>query len=244
LLTWVVVPFVVFSLASGKRGLYLLPCFPALALLCAGGLDGWLARRSALPGWVAAALGSAAAATALAAGVFAHGAGIDLPLPEGFELAPDAVLAAGATAATGLAVAALLAALTRDARAVLASTLAVVLLLELLLFTAIFPRYDDQKSPRPIALEAARLSAKDEVIGIFDDEGLAGGILYYGDRRTSILPRPPHVRHFLETGGRLIVLERWKLPWLAEVGRFEVLTTSREGRRQLAIVQRREGPPP
>jgi hypothetical protein len=82
------------------------------------------------------------------------------------------------------------------------------------------------------------------VIGIFDDEGLAGGILYYGDRKISILPRPRHVQHFLETGGRLIVLERWKLPWLAEVGRFEVLTTSREGRRQLAIVRRSERPPP
>ena len=244
LLLWVAVPFIVFSLASGKRGLYLLPCFPALALLCAGALDRWLARRSTLPGWVAATLASAAAATALAAGAIARGTGVELPVPEGFEPAPATVLMVGVTAAAGLGVAALLAAVTRDARAVLASALAGALLLELLLFTVIFPRYDDQKSPRPIALEAARLSAQDEVIGIFDDEGLAGGILYYGDRKTSILPRPRHVQHFLETGGRLIVLERWKLPWLAEVGRFEVLTTSREGRRQLAIVRRSELPPP
>ncbi|MFI5318866.1 MAG: ArnT family glycosyltransferase [Myxococcota bacterium] len=46
LITCVGASFVFFSLASGKRGLYLLPAFPALALLCAGGLERWLAGRA------------------------------------------------------------------------------------------------------------------------------------------------------------------------------------------------------
>jgi 4-amino-4-deoxy-L-arabinose transferase-like glycosyltransferase len=47
LIAWVVVPFVFFTLSAGKRGLYLLPIFPALALAAA------LAGRSVrdAPGW-------------------------------------------------------------------------------------------------------------------------------------------------------------------------------------------------
>ena len=52
------------------------------------------------------------------------------------------------------------------------------------------------------------------------------------------------VERFLESGGRLIVLERWKLPWLEGVGRFEVLAATRKGRRQLAIVRRSEAEAP
>ena len=86
--------------------------------------------------------------------------------------------------------------------------------------------------------EIAAIVDPDETIGVFDDEGLAGGIVYYGHRRVEILPRPPQVDAFFESGGRLMVLERWKIYWLDEVGRFEVLDSRREGRRELAVVRR------
>jgi 4-amino-4-deoxy-L-arabinose transferase-like glycosyltransferase len=57
LIVWLLVPLVFFSLSAGKRGLYLLPIFPALALVCAlfgnprsrfGHLSGVNIRRFAL----------------------------------------------------------------------------------------------------------------------------------------------------------------------------------------------------
>lgn len=47
---WIALPFLFFSFSAGKRGLYLLPILPALAVTTAAGLDGVLRRR--LPsGW-------------------------------------------------------------------------------------------------------------------------------------------------------------------------------------------------
>jgi len=37
-LCWLIIPFLLFSASSGKRGTYILPCFPALAILIALGL--------------------------------------------------------------------------------------------------------------------------------------------------------------------------------------------------------------
>jgi 4-amino-4-deoxy-L-arabinose transferase-like glycosyltransferase len=49
LLAWVGASLVFFSLSSGKRGLYLLPTFPAMALLCADSLVRLLAGRARMP---------------------------------------------------------------------------------------------------------------------------------------------------------------------------------------------------
>jgi hypothetical protein len=111
-----------------------------------------------------------------------------------------------------------------------------VLTLEWVAFTVVLPTYDAEKSPRAIAIRAAELAGPSETVGIFDDEGLAGGILYYGRRPVDVLRRPDDVARFLGRGGRFVVLERWKLPWLDPVGRFRVYASERKGRRELAIV--------
>lgn len=59
LLVWALLPLILFSLSAGKRGVYLLPIFPALALISVLGLDrllpdpspAWRERR--LAGWIA-----------------------------------------------------------------------------------------------------------------------------------------------------------------------------------------------
>ncbi len=69
LAVWVLVPLLVFSSSSGKRGLYLLPAFPALAMMLGGAIDGWLSSRNELPRWAhrgLAGLGIAGVAGALA----------------------------------------------------------------------------------------------------------------------------------------------------------------------------------
>ena len=115
-------------------------------------------------------------------------------------------------------------------------TICTALMLELAVFTLVYPSFDAEKSPRPIATLAAQLTRPDETVGIFDDEGLAGAILYYGKRSVEVLPRPQHVQRFLDNGGRYVILERWKLPWLDPVGKFQVHATTRKEKRQLAIV--------
>ena len=157
--------------------------------------------------------------------------------PEGFELGPATGLALSGIAAAGLGIGWLGSRGGHPARGLVPHQ-PTVLALEWAIFTRVYPEYDREKSPRPIARAAAALSHQDEVVGIFDDEGLGGAILYYGDRRVAILPRPPAVEAFLDRGGRLVLLERWKLPWLDEVGRFEVLGSARSGARELAIVER------
>jgi len=46
LICWIALPFLFLSLSAGKRGLYLLPILPALAIATAAGLDALAGRRS------------------------------------------------------------------------------------------------------------------------------------------------------------------------------------------------------
>ena len=52
LLAWLGSAFVFFSLSGGKRGLYLLPAFPAAALLCADAVVSALRAGARPPRWV------------------------------------------------------------------------------------------------------------------------------------------------------------------------------------------------
>lgn len=236
LVAWAVVPLVFFSLLSGKRGLYLVPIFPALALMCGSALEGWRSRREGPPKWVGATLAGLATATA-AGGIIAWGAGgLEWDRYPGFGIPPVGTAAIGMTAAVGLIVG--VAAWRRAHAAPIVVVISTVLVLELVVFSVVYPGFNDEKSPRPVALLAAQLTEPGESVGIFDDEGLAGAILYYGRRDVEVLPRPQQVESFFDRGGRYIVLERWKLPWLEGIGRFQVHATTRRNKRELAIVSR------
>ena len=236
LLSWISVAVVCFSLASGKRGLYLLPIFPALALLCGAGLQAWATRASRPPGWLWASLATTAGSLAVAGAVVWRTGELEWANYPGFGISPTGAAVLGATALVGLL--ALLDSRRRARVALVGVTIAMTLALELVVFTVVYPSFDAEKSPRPIAILAAQLTQPDETVGIFDDEGLAGAILYYGKRDVEVLPRPRHVERFFADGGRYVILERWKLPWLDSVGNFRVHATTRREKRQLAIVSR------
>jgi 4-amino-4-deoxy-L-arabinose transferase-like glycosyltransferase len=242
LAVWVALPLVVFSLASGKRGLYLLPAFPALALACGAALDRWLRARERVPPWMRAALCLLAAAAALTAFRAAASSELTWSRFPGFEITGSLAAVLLGAAAAGLLATAAIAARPRGALHAFGPLVATVFVLELAIFTLAYPSFDAEKSPRRIASLAAALTGPDETVGIFDDAGLAGGILYYGDRQVAILPRPEHVQRFLDRGGRFVILERWKLPWLEPVGELHVHTSTRRDQRELAIVS--PDPPP
>ncbi|MFP6628534.1 MAG: glycosyltransferase family 39 protein [Myxococcota bacterium] len=236
LVAWVLVPLVFFSLLSGKRGLYLVPAFPALALMCGAALEAWRARREGAPAWVGMALAGLATATAATAAI-AWGTGeLESARYPGFAVSPTGAAALGMAAAVGL-----IAGLTGWKRAPVVPigvAISTILVLELVLFTVVYPGFDAEKSPRHVAVLAAQLTTPDETVGIFADDGLAGGILYYGNRNVEVLPHPQQVQSFLDRGGRYFIVDRRKLPWLDPVGRFEVHATTRSSQREVAIVSR------
>ena len=166
LLAWVRVSLVFFSLSGGKRGLYLLPAFPALALLVADATCRELAGRSSWPRALGAGLAALAALVGLA-GAAALGIGAFGP---SFEKTRELLASVGrggllAFGCASLAVATLgfaawivtrrhgSAALRRAAIPVVCAGL-----VELSAFLLLYPALDAARSPRPIA--AARRAAR------------------------------------------------------------------------------------
>ena len=237
LLAWVGVMLVFFSLSAGKRGLYLLPAFPALALLCGSALDRALETPdSALAPWVGRALGVPAVALVVLGGALAAQGGLVVERFPGFGLSGELGLA---LSGIGLAAIGGWLVLTRR-RAPPAARVAVVIAscaaIELAVFALAYPGYDAEKSPRPIAEAATRIAAPGEPVGIFDHRALRGGILYYGRRQVVDLATPESVRRFFEAGGRAVILNAYKLPWLEEVGPLEVRARVRSKLREVLVV--------
>jgi 4-amino-4-deoxy-L-arabinose transferase-like glycosyltransferase len=227
LLAWLGSAFVFFSLSGGKRGLYLLPAFPAAALLCADAVVSALAA-GARPSRSASALLAASAALILLGGLaappLASRFGVDAPA--GFAVL---WLAVGCSAA--LAFRAARPSWLRRAGVVVAS----VALAELLVFACFFPALDVEKSPRGVATAAAALTPPGESIGVTRGT-LVGALAYYGRRRVTAIETPEAIAGFLASGGRVIVTEARNLDRLEAVAPVEIRYRARHGRRALVVV--------
>ena len=242
LLTWVAVPFVFFSLSSGKRGLYLLPALPAAALLTADALLLVIRERAALPRafvWVARAL----TAVALGAGTWLAFVprAADLPLPRalggalavGTGAAGAAWWWAGRSSSTPSGVGC-----ERTAWIRLGIAVAWVWMVLACIFHGLYPSLDGEKSPLPIARAAAALTREGAPIGLLGSRPLTGGIAYYSGRRVEELDSPDAARAFLESGGDAVVLEARKLDALSAVLPVRVEARARAGDRALVVVTR------
>jgi hypothetical protein len=238
LLSWVGATLVFFSLSSGKRGLYLVPLQPAVALLLADSLQRWVRDARRIPVAFHATTGAVGAA-AVAAGVW-----LALRDPLGDERAA-LVAGGGVVAVVG---AALLAQLVLwRARARLRMRLAIPVLavgaIELLVFAVADPARDAQKSPRAIAEAAAAATPADRPIGLVGDAALAGGLAYYGGRRIALLDAPDEIAQFVTAGGGALVVAEKKRDRVDAVTPTRVLLRAREGRRAvLVLAPGRAGP--
>ncbi len=228
-----------FSLSSGKRGLYLIPVFPAAALLCADALSRWLAGRARPP--LALSLGAGFGALVFAAlGVVSVAIGARRPL---FALPFLAEMTTGYTLAFGIASLAIVGAALATwivlgrwrASAVrhFAVLIAAVFALELAVFTLLFPALDAFRSPREIALAAAAHAPEGTRVGLFGDRAMVGGLVYYGGRPVAELHSKQSVRRFVAEGGRAIVAKRRKLRRLGiEV---DVVASVHPGKREVVV---------
>lgn len=231
LLAWIGATLLFFSLSSGKRGLYLLPLLPAVALLIADALGRWVEAARRIPVSFHVTTGVLGAAL-VAGGVFVA---LRDPLHDA-----AASLAAGSAVVTivGVAVIAQLSLWRARARLRLRLAIPVIAVWALLLviFTVAYPARDAEKSPRTIAEAAAALTPEDGAIGLVGSAQMTGGLVYYGDRRIAPLHDADDIRRFLESGGRAIVVEEKKRARVEEVTQVAVRFRAREGKRAVLVV--------
>lgn len=234
LLAWVASTLLFFSLSSGKRGLYLLPAYPAAALLCADALVRCLRDRSALPAWLIAGLGAAIVLVAATA------AGVLLLDPDWAcaSLRPfaGAVLACGAIAGSALW-------LHSRARLALAPSLAMLWLclagVRASVFVLLDPAIAVRDSARRLAEQAAELAPPEQPIGLFRERSLLGGLVYYSGRRLVALPSKTAIREFLAQGSSLLVVEREDMAELGEVALLTVEAQVELGDQIFVVAQAR-----
>jgi 4-amino-4-deoxy-L-arabinose transferase-like glycosyltransferase len=213
LLAFFAAGFVFLSLSTGKRVLYLVPLFPALALLSTEGLRGALAlARRATPRGAAGAmvLTSIALAVALLAAVAGSRAGI-----------PPAALG------VAIVVTALLARLPWErvfaTDALLARGFAVAIATQVAAFSWFLPRLDSARSIRAAAVAAAAYAPEGTPIGLVRNGSLVGGIAYYSGRAVTPVGSERGVRKFLASGGRALVLETPHLAAVENVVRARIV---------------------
>jgi 4-amino-4-deoxy-L-arabinose transferase-like glycosyltransferase len=241
LLTGIATSLVFFSISAGKRSVYLLPVFPATALLCADALLRWLAGRARLP----RAFGIGASlvlAVLLAIGAEAIAAGLGHPLgipaERLAELRTPDLLAFGCSlvgvALTGLAASLLWMRNRMPAYGfpgLLAATAAAVYLA---LFLLLLPALEPTQTLRPTAEAAGRHTPPGQRIGVLGSRAMVGGLNYYGRRRVEVLRTPEDVERFFAEGGRALVLKAKKLERLTVP--VEVAHRARSGERELLVV--------
>jgi 4-amino-4-deoxy-L-arabinose transferase-like glycosyltransferase len=231
LLAWVAATLLFFSLSTGKRGLYLLPLLPAVALLIADALGRWVEAAHRIP--VAFHIATGVLGTALA------GAGVYVALRNPLQ-DETASLVAGAAVVVivGAGVIAQLALWRARARLRLRLAIPVIAVWALLLviFGVAYPAFDPEKSPRSIAEAAAELTPEGEAIGLVGSIQMAGGIVYYADRRVAALRDAEDIERFLADGGQAIVVEEKKRARVDAVAPVEVRFRARSGRRAVLVV--------
>lgn len=253
LLACVATSLVFFSISSGKRGLYMVPAFPAAALLCADACIRGLSTRTALPrsASIAAAL---FALLALVIGTEALAAGFGrslVPIEAWREMLPAlnrTFLIAFGCALVGISSGGVVAwSVTLRNRAPLLAHAAIsvvaVFAVELAVFALLYPALDPIRSTRPISEAAAAVTPEGESIGLIGDRSMVGGLVYYTGHHIEALKTPEEVQGFLAEGGRTFVLKRRKLERLLAHTEVEIVGSSRTGRRELVVALPRAGTP-
>ncbi len=213
LAVWLLAPLVFFTLASTKRNVYLLPVFPALALLVAD----WLARDGVTwEVWLRVWSGRAFAVVLLLVGVFLVVTGMVwgwLPLParlpsEAWTSLRPAALATGLwlTVAGGWTLRDALAGTLRTWWSLAGSTtLAYVLIMWLVL-----PVVDQVRSYRPAARWLAERVPADGLVGFFspgrEQSKRAAWLCHLDGRRLHFLGTPDEVQAWLVSDPTRLVL--------------------------------------
>jgi len=223
-----------FSLSAGKRGVYLLPIFPWLALLAGAALDLALSGRLEVPPRLVR-LGRFGAA-ALGGVVGISGLGIAVASLLGLEIAGSTLPASLGAALAGAGALVLAAARLGQSRGSAALCVAGAAIALAALFQLALPALDARKSARPIAQEAARLAPSGSAIGVFHHEALIGAMAYYGGGHpVRFVREAPELRRFLAEGGRVVVARNRFEEELAAAAGLHPQRSWRAGERRIGV---------
>ncbi|HZM70223.1 MAG TPA: glycosyltransferase family 39 protein [Candidatus Cryosericum sp.] len=191
LILWFGVPLVVLSIASTKRGIYLLPILPPAAMLVAWWLtEAGASRARRAASGLLLALGILLAALTLAALRLARPADLAAPIVAGALL-----LVPGVAAYRALR--------RQDASAVALSIAGLTGIIELVLFVTVVPAVvNGGTSARAAGVELRRMEEEGDRIAFFQfKEGTLGGFLFYAGRTFPNLHDPEELTSHLAPGG-------------------------------------------
>ena len=218
---WMGVTVAFFSLSSGKRTVYVLTMYPAMAMAMGAGLDRLAATWPRWRGWLLAPLACMLLLTGGAAVALPHlGAGRRLLAPLGSDLLPTAGLALGGLAVV-LAATSVLAWRGRivPGTALLASGFAA-----LMLWATFFllPRFDAIKSARPLAADLSSRMGAAETYGMYPR--IEPSFLFYTKRTARELRTLDELGEFLrQPGPGWVIAEREHLGKISGRFRLKVL---------------------
>ena len=248
-LCWFVAGFVFFSLSTGKRSAYLLPLYPAAALLVGwmwaqaiaeGRRSRWLGAPVALLAGAAALLTGVAAAQALGVLILPRrlipGRMVDtlVPADPAWQVAAAGVMLAGSAAVwltwrrgrPGATFVAIVAA-------------AAVCLLGVTLVRA--PQYEARYPARELAARIAlHVPPGEPVLSLLADYDFL--VAFYLDRSIKPLPGPSELQAARRSGARLALLDNNDRALLAEPG-VTLLTEGRLGPKRIVLVRLDQRPP-
>jgi len=237
LVCWLLTMLLFFSLSSGKRGLYLLPAYPAAALLCGGFLSSRAAGSAAARRWLE--WGAASLLLVLCAA----GTAVLLAAAPGISVSPGFVLPHRFGGAIAILCAVALAIQVYTARRGQApmqrmeQLVWTVAAIELAGFLLLYPAFDTEKSPRPIAEAAARITRANDPIGVYGHRALTGGIAYYSDRRVVALESADDLERFIQEGGRAVIVKQRYRSRARPLAMGRIRAESRHGRRRLLLLE-------
>lgn len=211
-LLWIAVYLLFFSVSEGKRSVYILPLYPALALLVAHGVLRWQSGAWKLRGFQGVILFLAGLFTALLVAVLLK------PPAQALPFVALVLPGCGALVMAGV-VAAVFAWRSRVTASVSAFSLGT---LAFFLFTGlpVVKKLDAVKTPRPFARAAKPHIAAGIPLGVFPS--LVPSVNYYCDSVTPVLGDKAAAEKFLAEGPpRMLLLQRdaWdgRLPGRAAV---------------------------
>jgi 4-amino-4-deoxy-L-arabinose transferase-like glycosyltransferase len=213
LLLWFVVLFVFFSAAGAKRSVYLLPAYPAAALLVSGALTRvWRGEGGVSDRWVTVPLYLTCGllvAAAVVGGVYVWPTWQELGGPPGFLAAGIAgcvVLVAGGVGGVVLA-------RRRSMRRGMMALVLAATAAHLVLWAGIRPALDPVYSGKPVARWLSSRIGEERVVGFYRrDSGWPkeGPTLeFYGDLEVRVVRGLEDVRAFADrSGGRYVIVEK------------------------------------
>jgi 4-amino-4-deoxy-L-arabinose transferase-like glycosyltransferase len=224
--------FALFSLSAGKRGVYLLPIHPLIAIVCGDTLAAWLRAGEAAPRWLRRSV-SAASAALIPLGVASLAAGRVAEV----ELSPALGLLLGAGGAAAWSIERELGAHAGQRAAALAAIATLLVAVGAAYHAGVAPALNGRNSQREVAELARTGTPIGETIGVYRNDTLAGAVAYYARRPVRELNDLPEVAAFLAGGGRTLIVEDDHLSVIAARAPFVELGRGRARQRRFHVLR-------